>query len=121
VDESERILSPDGAYLVLLVPVEMRMSHWLAQPLIVEAATDRTILDLTTTQWSADSVRWSDDGARVTLAMRRYPGDAPSVTVTIDLRTGMAIIDSSAESTTVPLSRLSQWLEAFYQQHRRRT
>jgi hypothetical protein len=120
VDDAERIPSPDGVYTVLLVPVEMRMSHWLAQPWIVDTATNQTILDLTATLWSADTVRWADDSARVTLAMRRYPGDAPGVTVAIDLRTGMAMFDSPVESATVALSRLSQWLEAFYQQHRRR-
>jgi hypothetical protein len=99
----------------------MRMSHWLAQPLIVETVTSRTILDLTSTQWSADTVRWADDSARVTLAMRRYPGDAPGVTVTIDLRAAVATIDSLMESATVPLIQLSQWLEALYEQHRRRT
>jgi len=120
MDERERIPSPNGTYTVFLMPIEMRMSHWLEQPLIVETATNRTILDLTGILWSADMVRWSDDSARVTLAMRRYPGDAPGATVTIDLRTGMAMIDSPVESATVALSRLSQWLEAFYQQHQRR-
>lgn len=120
MDDAERIPSPDGAYTVLLVPVEMRMSHWLAQPLIVETTANQQILDLTATQWSADTVHWWDDSARVTLAMRRYPGNAPGVTVTIDLRTEMAMIDSAAASATVALSQLSQWLEAFYQQHRRR-
>ena len=119
VDDTERIPAPDGAYTVFLVPVEMKMSHRLAQPLIIETATNRTVLDLTDTSWSADAVRWSDDSVRVTLDMRRYPGDAPGLTATIDLHMETAAIASAAESVTVPLGQLARWLEAFYRRHQR--
>lgn len=44
MEDTERIPSPDGMYTVLLVSTEMRMSHWLAQPRIIETATGRTLL-----------------------------------------------------------------------------
>jgi hypothetical protein len=119
MEDIERIPSPDGAYTVILVSVEMRMSHWLAQPLIVETASNRTILDLTPTLWSADAVQWSDDSAHVTLQMRRYPGDAPGATVIVDLSAQVAEIASPEQTAQVPLSHLLQLLAAYYERNRR--
>jgi hypothetical protein len=121
VEDAERIPSPDGAYTIFLVPIEMKMSHWLAQPLIIETEMSRTLFDLTDTSWSADAVRWSDDSARVALDMRRYPGDAPGLTATIDLYTRTAAIASSTDTATLPLDALPGWLEGYYERHRRRT
>jgi len=113
--------SPDGQYAVMLVAEEMRMSHWLDLPILYEVEGKRRLLDLSDSLWSADSVAWSDDSRRVSLAMRRYPGDAPGVSVEIDIKTGMSRVFAPSESAILPLTELPGWLERYYASHHRRT
>ena len=77
----KRYPSPTGAHAVVTVDNEVKMSHWISQPTLVDA-TDNTLLDFGSS-WSADRVTWLD-AARVEIAMRHYPGDRDAV-VTIDV------------------------------------
>jgi hypothetical protein len=74
---------------------------------------ERLVAELGEAAWSADQIAWSPDGGSLTLQLRRYPGDIPGVTVSIDLNRLTAQIDG--QDDTVPLARLSAALEADYQ------
>ena len=81
-DESyvKRYPSPSGAYAVVTVDNEVKMSHWIAEPALVDA-DGKTLLDFGSS-WSADRVTWVD-AERVAIEMRHYPGDRDAV-VTVD-------------------------------------
>jgi len=113
--------SPDGKYVVTLVAEEMRMSHWLDLPILSAVEGMQRLLDLSDSLWSADSVIWSDDSGRVSLEMRRYPGDAPGVSVEIDVKTRTSRVRTPSESPALPLAELLGWLERWYPSHRLRS
>jgi hypothetical protein len=83
--------SPDGRWVVEFNTFEMRMSHWVQAPILKECATGNVLLDLSDLVWSADEVSWDDASRWVTLGMRRYPGNLPSVIL------GIAVRDRKAE------------------------
>src|SRR4051794_17559031 len=99
----------------------MRMSHWLNLPILHEIEGKRRLLDLSDSLWSADSVAWSDDSRRVSLAMRRYPGDAPGVSVEIDVKEQTSRVRTPSESPVLSLAELPAWLECWYASHRRQS
>jgi hypothetical protein len=76
----KRYPSPNGAYAIVTVDNEVKMSHWISEPVLVDAA-GQTLLDFGSS-WSADRVTWIDAN-RVTIEMRHYPGDRDAV-ITID-------------------------------------
>jgi len=77
----KRYPSPTGAHAVVTVDNEVKMSHWISEPTLVDA-NDQAVLEFTSS-WSADEITWLDAG-HVKLAMRHYPGDRDAV-VTIDI------------------------------------
>ncbi len=77
--------SPDGRYTVDVNSIEMRMSHWVDRPFILDEYTHEMVLDFGDCLWSVDQARWSDDSTRVTLVLRRYPGNIPGVEVDVDI------------------------------------
>lgn len=109
--EQQRSMSPDGRFQLVLVLDEMRMSHWLEQPVLTEGATGETLLDLTDSLWSVDRAAWSDDSRYLTLEMRRYPGDVPDVTVELAVLDCIARVNTPAGKAAIPLRDLPAWLE----------
>lgn len=77
----KRYPSPTGAHAVITVDNEVKMSHWISAPVLVDAH-DEALLDFGGS-WSADQITWLD-ADRVTIAMRHYPGDRDAI-ITIDL------------------------------------
>ncbi len=73
------ILSPDGKHYVMTNVMEMRMSHWVMEPQLRSVSDLDPLFDLFGSGWSVDKTTWSQDGASVTLDMRRYPGRIPPV------------------------------------------
>src|SRR5690242_11701711 len=61
--------SPDGRFDLVTVASEMKMSHWVENPSLVEVASNRELFALEF-NWSADSVTWSPDSRMVTLSLR---------------------------------------------------
>jgi hypothetical protein len=114
----ERTQSPDGRYEVSFSHVEMRMSHWLDCPALLDTATGQALLDMGETLWSADCVEWAPDSRRAMLVLRRYPGDAPAVTVAIDLAARICEVRAPGGTASLALAELVRWLERWYEQHR---
>jgi hypothetical protein len=107
--------SPDNQYEIRFSTVEMRMSHWLDRPVLIETASDRTLLDMDETLWSAEQVEWAADSRHVVLLLRRYPGDAPAVTVEIDLAARICQVRIPGAPASIALWALVVWLEHWYE------
>ncbi|NBF02952.1 hypothetical protein GV819_11700 [Pseudomonas sp. Fl5BN2] len=60
---------------------EMRMSHWIASPRLVECGSGRVLLDLHGSLWDLLSSHESADA--LDLSLRRYPGDQGALTLRI--------------------------------------
>lgn len=113
--------SPDGKYHILLAANEIRMSLWIESAALWRSGDTRALLSIGDDMWSADTVTWSADSAQVTLAMRRYPGDTPGITVTLFPERSEAMVvlpDQTAE--TVPFAKLSSHMDACYNRLRKR-
>ncbi|HEY6036291.1 MAG TPA: hypothetical protein VIV58_18570 [Kofleriaceae bacterium] len=77
----KRYPSPTGAHAIVTVDNEVKMSHWISEPTLVDA-NDHALLEFGSS-WSAERIAWLDAG-RVEIAMRHYPGDRDAV-VTIEI------------------------------------
>lgn len=105
--------SPDGRYTVDVNSIEMRMSHWVDRPLILDEFTHQMVLDLGDCLWSVDHARWDEDSTRVSLSLRRYPGTIPGVAVDIEIHRHMAVIHFPDEVSQVPFDQLVSTLEQY--------
>lgn len=72
----EEYPSPDGKYILYLSCNEMRMSHWVCSPTLVDAATRRKLYDAPGDHDAGD-IKWSDDSREVRFFVRVYPGSTP--------------------------------------------
>ncbi|SDZ67644.1 hypothetical protein [Pseudomonas sp. NFIX28] len=64
-------------------PHEMRMSHWVYAPRVVDARDGRVLLDLSGGPW--DLVSSAPSTAAVELLLRKYPGDGEALCLSIRL------------------------------------
>lgn len=83
----EPVYSPDGRYKVMFSSMEMRMSHWIDSPVLIEVATNETLFTLGNPMLSADTVTWSPDSRFVTMQIREYPGRKKGFTLVYDVVT----------------------------------
>ncbi|HLY57025.1 MAG TPA: hypothetical protein VKS60_15785 [Stellaceae bacterium] len=102
--------SPDGRYALVIASNEMRMSHWIDSVALFTFPDERLLGELGGWAWSADRIDWSPAG-HLTIALRRYPGDVPGVTVEIALDRATACFGDGPE---IPIGELSAALEADY-------
>jgi hypothetical protein len=105
--------APDGRHAMLIAANEVRMSHWIESAALYTMPDETLVAALGGSGWSTDRIAWSPDGGTVTLDLRRYPGDAPGVTVEIDLKRHTARI---ADGADLPVAGLSAALEEDYRQ-----
>ena len=70
-----------GQIKITVVPREMRMSHWVYAPKIEEVTTNNVLLDLTGDLW--DLVGAKEEKEVLTLALRKYPGGAEGVSISV--------------------------------------
>lgn len=101
--------SPDGRFDVVTAAIEMRNSHWVEVPSLVDLQHNREIFALDDL-WSADVITWSPDSRTATLKLRKFPSDVPGVTLTIDLLTGEAQFIARSGIERVPAEAVEQWL-----------
>lgn len=113
------LYSPDGRRAVLFNAYEMRMSHWVEAPMVIETGGKTVLFSLGDFPWSADGAKWSADSRQVTLFLRRYPGDAPNVTVEVDCDANLTRIHAPGEDAAVSLNGAAAWLEGWYARSRK--
>ena len=110
--------SPDGRNAIIVAAISMRMSHEVEHAALYALPEERLIAEIGNSLWSADRMIWTEEGRAVTLDLRRYPGDAAGVRVTIDIAQVRARIDSGP---VMPPAELSPALEADYWRRVRRS
>ncbi|MDZ4719124.1 MAG: hypothetical protein SH847_11785 [Roseiflexaceae bacterium] len=119
MSDMQQIASPDQRYYLLLVSNEMRMSHWVISAALWERDPQRLLLEIGDWQWSSEQITWSADSQVVTIALRRYPGDAPGIVIDIYPERQMVIPRAPAETQPLPFAALNAFLERYYAHHRR--
>jgi hypothetical protein len=117
------LLSPIGGYAIHFVSSEMRMSHWIDSPVVIETASGLIFFSQADSLWSASGVKWREDSQRVVFDLLRYPGDAPSLRMEIKLPRQSARVSAPGEQVEITLQgpanqALLDWLESRYQRSR---
>lgn len=88
---SETTLHCNGRLAITVEPREMRMSHWLYAPRVVDQQRQQTLLDLSDSLW--DLMSTTDETASgIDLLLRKYPGDKPAVTLNVSLDDGQLCV-----------------------------
>lgn len=84
---SETTVHCEGRLAITVSPREMRMSHWLYAPRVVDLQHQRVLLDLSESLW--DLLGTADETANgIELVLRKYPGDRASVRLSVELDSG---------------------------------
>ncbi|PMY39748.1 hypothetical protein C1Y35_13105 [Pseudomonas sp. GW456-L14] len=78
-------------------PHEMRMSHWVYAPRVVDARDGRVLLDLSGGPW--DLVSCSSSTAAVELLLRKYPGEREALRLSIRLADNSLWLEGTAVAT----------------------
>jgi hypothetical protein len=118
MSDIQQIDSPDQRYYLLLISNEMRMSHSVINAALWEHNPERLLLEIGDWQWSSEQIIWSANSERVTIALRRYPGDAPGIVIDIYPEQQIVIPHAPAETQPLPFTALNTFLERYYAQHR---
>jgi hypothetical protein len=118
LSDTQQIDSPDQRYAMLLTSNEMRMSHSVLNAALWERTPERLLLAIGDWQWSSEQITWSADSQWVTIALRRYPGDAPGIVVDIYPERQIVIPHAPAATQPLPFAALNTFLERYYAQHR---
>jgi hypothetical protein len=84
---SETTLHCNERLAITVEPREMRMSHWLYAPRVVDRQSGRVLLDLSDSLWDLLSTA-DETGTGIDLLLRKYPGDRPAVTLSVSLEDG---------------------------------
>lgn len=84
---SETTVHCDGRLAITVEPREMRMSHWLYAPRVVDLQQQTVLLDLSESLW--DLLGTANETANgIELVLRKYPGDRASVRLSVELDSG---------------------------------
>ena len=95
------------------------MSHWITSATLWATHPQRLLLAIGDWQWSSEQIAWSADSRRVTIGLRRYPGDAPGIVIDIYPDRQVGLPHAPAETQPVPFAALNSFLECYYAHHRR--
>ena len=121
MNDIQRLDSPDRRFSILLTSNEMRMSHWVTSASLWERDPQRLLLEIGQSLWSSERIDWSADSQRVTIGLRRYPGDAPGTVIDIYPDRQIVVPHAPAETQPLPFGALNPFLECYYEQHRHTT
>ena len=119
MSDIQRIDSPDQRFFILLTSTEMRMSHWVTSAALWAAHPQRLLLEIGDWQWSSEQIAWNANSRRVTIGLRRYPGDAPGIVIDIDPDRQVVLPHAPAATQPVPFAALNTFLERYYAHNRR--
>ncbi|EUB85436.1 MULTISPECIES: hypothetical protein [unclassified Pseudomonas] len=98
---SETTLHCNARLAITVEPREMRMSHWLYAPRVVDQQSGRVLLDLSESLWDLISTEDESDSG-IALLLRKYPGDQLPVTLSISLEDGqLRIAGRRVEASTL--------------------
>lgn len=114
MSDSQQLDSPDQRYALLLTRHEMRMSHWVMSATLWQRAPQRLLLQLGDGLWSCEQAAWSADSLTLTVSLRRYPGDAPSLVVDLDPERQIATPRAPDGAQPLPFAALAAFLERSY-------
>ena len=78
------LLSPCGNYRIDIQSSEMRMSHWVDTPKLVEIATKEIFLDLQETCWHLAQLEWIENEC-LSLHLMHYPNGNSVLELSLDL------------------------------------
>lgn len=79
--KSTRVLG--GRLVVDVVESEVRMSHWIRAPVLIEADSGRILLDLSGSAW--DLLSMHDAADSITLQLRQYAESGGAVSLSVSL------------------------------------
>lgn len=80
-----------GEIEISVEPHEMRMSHWVYAPKVIDVSARRVLFDLTGKLWDLTAVTETEDS--LLLRLRKYPGDRTEVGALIQ-RNGRVLLIS---------------------------
>ncbi|HEU5088609.1 MAG TPA: hypothetical protein VFT99_14235 [Roseiflexaceae bacterium] len=119
MSDIRELFSPDRRFFVVLSSYEVRMSHWITGAALWESAPRRKLLEFGNAWWSTEQATWQPDGANLSVELRRYPGDAPSLLLDIDAARRIITPHTPAGAAPFGFDALDPYLEEYYRQHRR--
>lgn len=105
---SDDIFSPNRQFKISFDSYEMRMSHWIDQPLLIRVRDNVCLFALNADGWSAWETNWLNDST-VTLVMRKYPG-LIGCTVELNVCTNEASAFTRTASVAGDFSAVKDWV-----------
>jgi hypothetical protein len=100
----------EGRLVITVEPREIRMSHWLYAPQLVDLQQQKVLLDMSESLW--DLLGTADETASgIELVLRKYPGDRASVRLRVDLDSGELKLGGQPVAPSQLLSALDSALE----------
>lgn len=107
---NETTVHCEGRLAITVEPREMRMSHWLYAPQLVDLQQQKVLLDLSESLW--DLLGTADEAANgIELVLRKYPGDRASVRLRVDLDSDQLKLGGQPVDPSRLLSALDSALE----------
>lgn len=94
----------DKKYKLLTVAHEMRMSHWVYSPVIINLLTQQVVINLEGSNWDLRSARGGENS--IFLKLSRYPDSTKEYEIEIDTSKNIAAINNSLYSFNKVLEAL---------------
>jgi hypothetical protein len=113
-DPAIKSTSPGGRNIIRVHSQEMRMSHWVDTPELIDTVANRTLFAPKDSNWSMDSAVWRDASV-VDMVLRMYPGAHSPIKATFDCARHTATIGGIAVSDIGNSSELERALKKAYQ------
>lgn len=87
----ETFPSPDGRFVLELHGIEMRMSHTVDSPYLVDAQTKKCLFSAGSL-WDAYDVQWSDDSKMLRMTVRHYDNGTRHFSLALNLENETAAL-----------------------------
>jgi hypothetical protein len=94
MDTNTSFPSPDRRYRLDIFPQEMRMSHTVDCPYLIDNQTNDCLLELGGL-WDASNVKWSRNSLALSMNLRHYPDGSVVFLFVVDMVAGTAQLSSA--------------------------
>ena len=122
MDRIKNFPSPNGRFLLELHAIEMRMSHTVDSPYLLDTQTNEGLFSAGSL-WDAFDVQWSEDSQKLTMTVRHYSNGTRHLFLSLDLENETAVLlfeerellsgsIGSVEKSMKELDRVSSLLKA---------